>query len=211
MEEMSVSERLAKMERELEALRQIKTEEDFNEGMRLHNEKNAPWVNGPYTHLGPRVLNPPYVYKEFPMMRYSLDYPDAVTERAEAELIPAIGMNDTERKKAIDKADRRIRKATIIVGNVQELKNLPSDKWFESPDAVVVELARLQTAKEHADANREFNDRHLSDPARREMRNIVDNAEDFVPEIPSPKRRGRPTSTAVIRGGKVVEGGKAQR
>lgn len=183
---------IARLDRELTALKQVRTAEEQEEGERLHRLHNAPWVHGAYTHLGPEVLNPPDQYREFPRMLYGLDYPDAVKARAEADEIPAFGMDDAERKKAILLADARIKRATVIVKSEQELRAIGAN-WFQSPDDVVTELKRRQTAKEHGQAHRDYEDRNLTGRARREAQAFDDAAEDFTPEIPETPRR-RPTS-----------------
>lgn len=181
-----LDERLKRMREELDALQQIKTQEDFDEGARLHAAKNAPWVKGQYSHLE----FPPYRYQEFPRMLYGLDYPSAIRERAEAEMMPAIGINDTDRKKAIILADRRIQAATCIVQNEKELRAKGAG-WFESPAGPEAELARQQTAIETAAAHRAYEDRNMSEAAKREIDAHDDASEEFVPEIPVSKRGPR--------------------
>jgi hypothetical protein len=182
-----LDQRLARLEAELQALRDIKTQEDFDEGARLHALHNAPWVKGQYSHLE----FPPYVHKEFPKAIYGVGYLKARQALQEAEMIPAFGMNDVERKQAILLAERELWKETRKVESEQELRRwLGTGQWFETPDDVEDYHKALQQAVETAAAHRAYEDRNMSDRARAEAEAYDDAAEEFVGEIPEKKKPG---------------------
>ena len=183
---LSLQERINQMRKELDALQQIQTQEDFDEGARLHAEKNAPWVKGQYTH----IKFPPYVFKEFPKMLYGVDYPEAVRLREEADLIPAWGTDDADRKKAVLEADRRIQNATVIVKSERELRALGAG-WFETPGDVVEHKRKVQRELELQAAHRAHDDRRMRGKAAEERDRIDEEALDFVAEIPAPKKQPR--------------------
>lgn len=181
----TLSDRLAQLERELDALRQIKTQEDYDEGARLHAEKNAPWVKGQFSDL----KFPPYQYKAFPKVLYHPDWLDARQLREEALIIPARGIDDDKRAKAIILAERLIEKATKTVHNDAERIEWLNRGWFESPqDAEKAKQAAVD-AMATGQAHREYEDRNMGDVARREAQAFDDAAETFTPEIPAQKIR----------------------
>lgn len=183
---------IKRMREELDALQQIKTAEDVDEGARLHALHNAPWKHGQYSHLE----FPPYKFQAFPKMLYALDYPDATIARMEAENLPAIGVNDHDRKKALILAERRVAAATRIVHSEKELRAAGAG-WYETPDEVVEAKAGFQRDMEMADAHRAYEDRNMGDLAKREMEAVEDASEAFVPVIAEQKRGpGRPRSNS---------------
>lgn len=180
-----LDQRLARLREELDALQAIKTQEDFDEGARLHAEKNAPWVKGQYSH----IRFEPYTFKAFPKMLYGLDYPAAVRAREEAEMTPAFGMNDLERKQAVLLAERRVAASTTIVKSEGELRRLGSG-WYETPGDVTDHLAGLQKDVEVAAAHRAYEDRKMTGKAARERDQYDEQADHFVAEIPQQKKVG---------------------
>lgn len=188
---LSVEERLKQLRAELDALQQVKTQEDYDEGERLHNKHNAPWKSGMYSHLE----FPPYVYREYPRMLYGLGYPAAVRERAEAEMIPAFGMRDEEKKAALAKAERKIQESTCIVQNEAHYRKM-GPGWFESPAGAEAELLSQQRRIEEVAANRAYEDRNMSDKAKREIDAYDEAADHFVTHIPERKRRAKGTRVA---------------
>lgn len=182
-----LSARLAQLEAELSALKQIKTQEDFDEGARLHAEKNAPWVNGMYSDM----KFPPYQYKPFPKMLYGIDYEPATLALDQAHLIPAWGTDDREQKKAIAEAQRRQSLATRIVQTEIEYADAKnSGHWFDTPGDAVASVKAAHDALAVGQAHREYEDRNMGEGARREMRAVDDAADDFTPVIPEQPRPG---------------------
>lgn len=180
-----LSERLAHLEKQLDELRKIKTQEDFDEGARLHNAKNAPWVSGPFADM----VFPPYVFRAFPKHLYHPDYNDACKAFDEAHLIPARGSEDGERSKAIMLA-QRWKDATTKEVTSQAEEDALRGQWFESPSAAYAAKQAAQTARATAEAHRAYEDRNMGESARREISAIEEAAEDFVPEIPQQRKAG---------------------
>lgn len=184
-----LSDRLSALEKELDALRRIKTQEDFDEGARLHTEKNAPWVKGQYSD----IKFPPYQYRPFPRMVYTDQYEAACQAYDQAALIPAHGTDDRARAQAMKAAERAKDTASRIVQSQAEWAAL-GPRWFESPTAAVADTKRRDEERAVAQAHREYEDRNLGEPAKREAQAFDDAAEDFTPEIPTTKGRLKPTA-----------------
>lgn len=193
-----LDERLRRLEMELEALQRIKTQEDFDDGARLHALHNAPWVKGQYSHLEFK----PYVHQAFPMAIYGVGYLEARRAYEEAEMIPAFGMNDVERKQAIMLAERALDRCVKKVGSEGELRQyLKTGEWFESPAELVARADGLQRDIEQAAAHRAYEDRNMGEGAKRELEAYDDAADHFVTHIPerpkAPKARRVTTDTAI--------------
>lgn len=176
--------RLDQLRKELDALQQIKTQEDFDEGARLHNAKNAPWVAGMYSHLE----FAPYQYREFPRAVYTIGFEAARIERAAAETIPAHGVNDVERQTAILQAERKMAETCRTVHSVREWQAL-GPAWFASPTEAVEYERKLQREMAEADAHRAFTDRRMTGRAAEERDAAEEGADNFVPEIKEQRRR----------------------
>lgn len=201
-----VSDRLRRLEIELEALQRIQTQEDFDEGARLHALHNAPWVKGAYTH----IEFPPYKFEAFPMAIYKTGFLEANRELVEAEMIPAFGQADLERKQAVLLASRKLARLVKKVHSEGELRKwLLTREWFESPEAIAEEARSNQRAIETAAAHRAYEDRNMGPRARQEADAYDEAAEAFVGEVPE-QRRGptgrRVTSAAAIKAAKAAGG-----
>jgi hypothetical protein len=176
------SEDLKDLTNKLEALSRIKTQEEYDEGARLHNQKNAPWINGPYTHLGPEILNPPYKFRPYPMALYHPDYVDARKALTEAEMLPANGSDDADRKKAITLAQQWLDKTTKKVASVEE-HNLYRGQWFDSPaDAYAAKQAAANEVAVQA-AHLAYDDRNLGDAAKREREEADTLADEHLTDV----------------------------
>lgn len=180
-----MDDRLKRLEIELDALRKIKTQEDYDEGARLHAEKNAPWVNGMYTHL----KFPPYVFQAFPKMLYSLQYEAACLAYDQACLIPARGSDEAAREAAMRIAQRH-KDAAIKIVHSQAEQDALAGGFYESPAAAVAAQHAFDNAIATAAAHREYEDRNMGEQARAEMRAVDDAADHFVAEVPERKKPG---------------------
>lgn len=189
---LTVEQRLERLRSELDALQRIKTQEDYDEGNRLHELHNAPWRKGPYSHME----FPTYKYREYPRMLYGLKYEAATLAVDEAYAMPAGSVDrDNIRKEAILRAEKAQRAQTKIIGSEAELRKLPADTWFLSPTEVVERLAADQRRLETAAGHRAYEDRNMSAKAKREIDAHDDAAEDFIAEIP--RRRVAPKGKRV--------------
>lgn len=183
-----VGDRLRRLEIELEALQRIQTQEEFDEGARLHAIHNAPWVKGQYSH----IEFPPYQFRAFPMAIYKVGFTEAYRTRVEADMIPAFGQNDIERKQAVLLAERAVARLVALVKSEGELrKYLATGEWFTSPQELEDEAASQQKAIETAAAHRAYEDLNMGEGARRELEKFDDEAEDFVAEVPQQRRAGK--------------------
>lgn len=178
--------RLQQLESELDALRKIKTQEDYDEGAILHAKHNAPWKNGQYSHLE----FPPYVFQEFPKMLYSGDYETACLAYDQAGMIPARGTEEGARTAALIVAKRRKDVAMKVVLSAAEEAHWRARGWFVSPVAAVQAAKALEEDIATAAAHREYEDRNLSEQAKAEIAALEDASEAFVAEVPE-KRRAR--------------------
>lgn len=184
------TEELKQLRERLDFLQKIETQEDFDEGARLHNEKNAPWKNGQYSHLEGKYE--PYVYRPYPRMLYNAAYEPACLAYEEALRIPARGSEEGARQHAIAAALKAKTDATCIVQNLTDEAAKRTRGWYLSPtDAVAATKAELD-ARHLAQAHREYEDRNMGDQAKAEMRAHDDAAGDFTPEIPAQTLRRKP-------------------
>lgn len=190
---------LLELNNKLEALSRIKTQEEFDEGARLHMAKNAPWINGPYSHLGPEILNPPYVYRPYPMALYHPDYPEARKALDEAQMIPANGSDDSERKRAVLLAQQWLDKTTKRVQTLAE-HDLCRGSWFDTPEDAY--QAKQAAAKEVAvqAAHLAYDDRRLGEQAtaeREEADTLADaHLTDVTAVLKEKKRKPAPVMSA---------------
>ena len=178
---------LKALQAQLDELRKVTTQEDYDEGARLHAKHNAPWVRGQYSHLE----FAPYVFKAYPKMVYSAGYEPACLEYDQACMIPGRGTEDNGRGIAMILAQRKKDASVRIVQTAQEHAALPSGVWFETPSDAVAHIAALKQDIAVAAAHREYEDRNLGEAAKAEMHAYDDATDAFVGEIPeTPIRRG---------------------
>lgn len=178
--------RLKLLETELDALRKIKTQEDYDEGAILHAKHNAPWVKGQYSHLE----FPPYVFRAFPKMLYSAGYEAACLEYDQACLIPARGSEEGDRDAAMRIAQRKKDVAVKTVLTQTEEDAWIGRGWFVSPTAAVDAAKAQQREMATVAAHRAYEDRNMGDQAKAEIRAFDDQAEAFVTEIPARQKPG---------------------
>ena len=168
---------------QLEAMDPNAGESDRDRGERLHMEKNAPGVNGIYSHL----RFPPYVMAEYPKMLYAPSYGAAKAAMDSAMRIPGRGTEDAAREQAIRAAQYQLTQATRIVRDAED-ERMHSGTWFESPQ--LAEEARVReeeyVAQQAAESN--WTDRNLIGAAKRERDAYDAEAEGHVMDVPAPKR-----------------------
>lgn len=162
---------------------------DPDEGARLHAEKNAPWINGAYSHL----RFPPLVPAEFPKCLFSAGYGDALKAKALALRIPARGTDDAERATRLLDAERALSECVCIVPDAeQEARRLAND-WFNTPQEAEAGKEAIARRIATAAAERAYDDRRLGPQAQDELRAVEDDADGHVLDVPAPRRGpGRP-------------------
>lgn len=185
---MTTDERLAELKEAIAQLERDGLQRQADEGPRLHAEKNAPTVNGIYTHL----RFPEYKFREYPKMLYAPDFAAACRE-----FDAAIGYRERRdeqglRNSLIVEAQARKDKATKIVHSRDE-QDAAGGLWCESPALALEAEQRNQDQIALAAAESNFDDRRLGELAKRE-RDAADEASDgHLVEIPEQRRGpGRP-------------------
>lgn len=178
-----LDQRLAALQKELDALSRIKTQEDFDEGARLHAEKNAPWVNGMYSHL----RFDPYVYQEYPKALYRPEFLGAMQEVQDAKRLP--GVTDTERQAGVKEAERILAQYVCLVTDASDELLRKGQGWHNSPDAAVAAHKAEQDEIAVQAAHLAYEDRNLGELAKRERDAADDASEGHLVEVKTPKRQ----------------------
>lgn len=153
-------------------------------GAQLHAEKNAPWINGTYSHL----KFPPFRPAEFPKMLYHPSYGDARKAYDAALRIPARGTEDGARAQALLEANRALQEAMCIVNDEDE-QRAREGAWYETPTEAETAKGLLADAVAQAAAESSYRDRHMSPAAKEERAAFDAQAEDHVIDIPAPTKR----------------------
>lgn len=192
-----LDERLNALQKELDALSRIKTQEDFDEGARLHNAKNAPWVSGMYSHLldhnGRLLSEPPYVHQEYPKALYRPEFLQAAQEVQDAKRLP--GVTDAERQAGVKEAERILNQFCCLAVDEADERLRVGMGWHASPDAAKAAEVRANDELAVQAAHLAYEDRNLGDKARRE-RDAADDASDgHLVEVPV--KRGRPAKVTI--------------
>lgn len=181
-----LEDRLRRLREELDALSRIKTQEDFDEGARLHTEKNAPWVSGMYSHL----RFDPYVYQEYPKAMYAPDFLTAKREVHNARYLS--GVTDQERQEAIKEAERLLAMHSCLVQDGAEERLRLGQGWDLTPEAAAAQQQRAEDALAVQAAHLAYEDRHLGDKASAEREAADAASEGHLVEVK--RKPGRPKS-----------------
>jgi len=177
---------LRSLQEQLDALKRIKTAEDFDEGARLHAEKNAPWINGPYSHL----RFEPYVFTEYPKALYRPDFQAARQAVEDARMLR--GVTDNERREAIVAAEADLAKECCLVSDASEERLRKGQGWYLTiQDALDARKAAEDEIAVQA-AHLAYEDRHLGELARREREAADAASEGHLVEVPIKRGPGRP-------------------
>jgi len=157
-------------------------------GAQLHAEKNAPWINGTYSHL----KFPPFRPAEYPKMLYSPSYGDARKAKDAALRIPARGTEDGLRAQALLDAERDLQTSMCIVHDADEERDRHG-AWYETPTAAEVAKEAMAQAVAQAAAESAYTDRAMSPAAQAERAAYDAESEAHVIDLPAPRRGpGRP-------------------
>lgn len=176
-------------------------EDEEIDGGALHAEKNAPWVNGTYSHLldaqGHLKGEPRYVHHEYPKMLYNAPYLRAAAQHEAAKRMRAKRGDDEEREFLIAQTRDIMESYTRIVHSPEEEVSLGS-LWQGHPTLAVEAQEMLDLSIAAAAAYSAGDDQHMSAAARAE-RDVADQASEGhlveVAQTPIPthqKQRGRP-------------------
>ena len=185
-----LDDRLKALQRELDALSRIKTQEDFDEGARLHMEKNAPWVAGQYTHL----RFDPYVHQDFPSAMHSPGFLQAVQDVRDAQRLP--GVTDAERQAGVKEAQRILEGHCCLVRDEAEMRQREGMGWHADPVKAKANTAKAENELAVQAAHLAYEDRHLGDLARREREEADDASEGHLVEVK--RKPGRPRASREV-------------
>lgn len=177
----------------LDALAQVQTQEEFDEGARLHNLKNAPWVSGMYSHLPHDVLHPRYAFQAYPAAMYHVGYAAAMRQVEEANGMRVAG-SDMSRDLAIKGAMAELDKYICIAKTeAEERMRLGSGLWASSPDAAETLRLQLEADRATAAGHLAYENRNLIGKAKEELDAADAAADDHLVDVPAPKKKpGRP-------------------
>lgn len=187
----TTSDRLSQLQQELDALKQVQTQEDFDEGARLHMQKNAPWVSGMYSHLPDSVLHPHYVYKPYPKALYHVNYAAKLRLVQEANSMLVSG-SDMSRELAVQRAMAELDQCVCKVDHEgDERLRLGSGTWAAGPnEAEALRLKReadLATQAGHLN----YDDRNLIGKAKEERDEADALAEDHLVDVTATLKHAR--------------------
>ena len=87
------------------------------------------------------------------------------------------------------------RRCQLIVRDDAELRRSLEQGWRATPQEALAYADRFQQAIADAAAERHFADQRLSELARREAAAADAATNDHVPDVPAPKKRGRPAKS----------------
>ena len=191
-----VDDQIKLIRQQLDALQQVKTQEEFDEGARLHALKNAPHISGPYSHLSHDVLHPVYTYKAFPKMLYDAEYEAACLEYDQAWMIPSRGTEDAERATALVLAERKKQQHRRIVQSSAEVESLRGI-WFETPGEAVAAKKAMEQEIAKVAAHRAYEDRNMGEQAKRDLDAFDEAAEEHVAVMPEKKKPGPRTKVSI--------------
>lgn len=135
--------------------------------------------------------------ERYPMMLYKAKKENGKNQAAMAEPPREMFPNDELWRRATEMAFQFNQRAQRIVKDEQEYEVARRDGWRDSIHDAVAFLNGLDDDVAKAAAHRAYEDRNMSDAAKREIREAEAAAEmNHVAEVPEKKRRGRPRKSA---------------
>lgn len=155
----------------------------------------AKWEQFPSKYTEGVSPGNPYRYKPYPKMLYRAERVNGSPVCMAAEPDPIDFRDPRELDRAQAAAMRFTQKCQLIVNDEREHQKAMEGGWRETPDDAVAFLIERDQKFSKEDAHRAWDDRHMSDAAKREIREAKDAVGgDPTPEIPEKPRarRGRP-------------------
>lgn len=139
----------------------------------------------------------PYTYRPYPKMLYRAYREGGSPACLSAPPDPSeFGGKSDALRAAEEKAKRFNERCTLIVQDDTQHRRAAEDGWMEDPKSAVEWLIAKDKKLVLDAAHTEYEDRGMSDVAKRERAEALEaNGGDPMPEIPE-KRRGRPRKTA---------------
>jgi hypothetical protein len=134
----------------------------------------------------------PYVYRPYPKMLYRAQRPPKGGAFACSLPQPDAAMFSDPRD--LERAEQVQRKFDAscqrIVGDETERSRAMEDGWRESPGDAVSYMEARETDRSTAAAHRNYEDRNMSEPAKREIEAAQAQTDGHLAEVP--RKRGRP-------------------
>lgn len=144
----------------------------------------------PYSKFANGNPGNPYVYRPFPKMVYrAQDYNGKNVCNAVEPDISEFA-NQGEWQRALTKANRFNQECQLIVNNEQELQRAFEANYRESPQEAIALLESKKAAHARAAAELNYEERRMSEPARREVAAERAATDGHLAEVP--RKRGRP-------------------
>lgn len=164
-------------------------EQNNPDGATLHAEKNAPWVNGAYSHL----RFPPYEFHPYPKMLFTADW-----VRCNEEYQNALRYRPRHRDEDIQSlvADAfAAREACTRTVQTPEDEAALGSEWAESPKLAVENRERLARQMAEAAAVSTYDDRRMGPLAQAEREAADAASEHHLVEVPRQPIRKKPEAT----------------
>lgn len=132
-------------------------------------------------------------FEEFPKMLYKAQKVNGKNVCLDVEPLPDQFPTDDQWRRATESITRRNRENTCIVGSPEEEERRKRDGWRNTPQDAVGFLNGLDDDVAKAAAHRAYEDRNMSEPAKREIAAAEEAADGaHVAEVVAKPRRGRP-------------------
>lgn len=133
----------------------------------------------------------PYTYRAFPKMLYRAERYEGNIACMAAEPDAYLFRDPRDYERAQIAARKFTERCQLVVNDEREMQKAMENGWRESPGEAVDALKAREAARSEAAAVRNYEDRNMSEGAKREIREALEGADEHVAEIPE-KRRGRP-------------------
>jgi hypothetical protein len=142
----------------------------------------------------------PYTYRPYPKMLYRAQHWNGKVCCMAAPPDPAEFRDPQEFNRAEEAARKFTERCQRIVRDATEHARAAEDGWRESPQEAVEYLLSRDRERSTATAERNWQDRNMSEQAKREIAAEIEAVGgEHLPEIPeAPRRRGRPRKNPVM-------------
>jgi hypothetical protein len=133
----------------------------------------------------------PYTYRPYPKMLYRAEHFNGQVRCMAAPPDSYDFKDDREFKRAEEAALRFTDKCQRIVNSQEEQARAWEDGWRESPAEAVARLEARDRELSTAAAHRAYEDRNMSEAARREIAAELKDADEHLAEVPTAAERKR--------------------
>ena len=131
----------------------------------------------------------PYTYRPFPKMLFRAERYNGKIACMAAPPDPYEFPNDREYRRADAQAEAFTKRCQREVKDEVEMQKAMESGWREDPAEAVKALEARERFQSEAAAHLNYEDRNLSEPAKREAAAVRAEADEHVAEIPEQKRR----------------------